>query len=116
FLAILLARRLVDVLAGAFLAQLHPPLHLEVPVRIVVVPDADADPRVRPQVAALRAPVRRVEDDVIAIRVDPDDARLRPPAVADGRHDGEVLALQESLLPVRELRHRYFTVVGMFEI
>ena len=53
------------------------------------------DPRVAAQVAPLGAGIRRVEDDVLAVGVDPDDARLRAPALVDRRDDAEVEPLQQ---------------------
>ena len=71
------------------------PLDLEVAIGVVVVPDADRDPRVGSQVAPLRAGVGRVEDDVLAVGVDPHDARLRAAVAVDGRDDAEVPPLEE---------------------
>src|SRR4051794_35632938 len=71
-LPVVAQREIVDVLARALFVELDRSLDLEVLVRILVVPDADADARVRSEVAALGALVRRVEDDVLAVGVDPD--------------------------------------------
>src|SRR5260221_12281460 len=66
-LAVAALRKLADVLVRAILVQLHRAFDLEVPVAILVVPDADAGARVRAEDPALGALVRRVEDDVLAV-------------------------------------------------
>src|SRR4051812_425620 len=66
-LAVVAQRELVDVLAGALLVQLDRALDLEVLVRVLAVPDADADERICAQVPAFGALVRRVEDHILAV-------------------------------------------------
>src|ERR1700704_2216671 len=60
-------RELIDVLPGAFFVELSGSLHLEVPVRVVVVPDADRDAGVTAQISSLGARGRCVEDEVLAV-------------------------------------------------
>src|SRR3954452_1076143 len=110
-----LARQLVDVVVRSLEVEDGDALDLEVVVRIGGVEDGDADARVAAKVLPLRASVRRVEDDVLAVRVDPDDARLRRPVLAQRRHRREALRATESDLCLRQLLH-HFTVVGMFAI
>ena len=113
-----LVGELVDVLVGAVHLELGNSLDFEVAVRVVAVEDGDADPRVAAQVLALGAPVGRVEDDVLAVGVDPDDARLRHPVPLQRRDGGEALASQQLEVLVGQRSHRspHFTVVGMFLI
>ena len=97
-LAFVALRELIDVRSRTLLVQLDRALDLEVLVRVVVVPDADADARVRAEVPALRPLVRRVEDNVLAVGVDPDDARLRVPVLSNRADDSEVKPFQNRLL------------------
>src|SRR5690348_14606901 len=76
-LARVLAGELVHVLGGTAELELGGAFHLEVPVRIGGIEHGDADPRVAGQLLALRTRRLRVEDDVLAVRVDPDEARVR---------------------------------------
>src|SRR5258708_6197920 len=110
-LAVVALRKLADVLVRALLVQLDRAFDLEVPVGILVVPDADADARVRAEVPALGALVRRVEDDVLAVGVDPDDARLRAAVLTDRGDYPEVMSLQDRLLLVAQLCHARPSVI-----
>src|SRR6201999_2272465 len=88
-LAVVLARQLVDVVVGAAELELGDAFHLEVAVRVGAVEHRHAHAWVAAQVPAFRAPVRRVEDDVLAVGVDPDDARLRRAVLLERRDRGE---------------------------
>src|SRR5581483_7582346 len=114
--AAILARERVDVVVGAVELELRDSLHLEIGVRILRVEDGDAHARVSPQIPTLRTPVGRVEDHMLPVRVDPDDARLRSAVGLEGRDDGEAPAAHERDLGICERRHAYLTVVGMFLI
>src|SRR6185503_3838459 len=100
------AGQLVDVLSGALQDQLGPAADGEdVSVRLGGVEDHDRDPLVAFEVARLEAWERGVEVDELAVRLDPDDRRLRAPVGHHGGHGREVPGVEDSYLPRRKTDH-----------
>src|SRR4051812_7560947 len=75
--AVVLVRELVDVLLGPLVRQLRGACDRHPVVRVVAIDDAHAHVRVPPQVARLRAPLGGVDQDMLAVVVDPRRCQLR---------------------------------------
>ena len=93
-MAVVFARELVDVLPGRFTA--HGVNHVSAdlgPVVRVVAADQHGDARVAGDVPG-PLPLRfGIDQDVLAVGIDPGEQRLRLPARHQRHHRGQVLAL-----------------------
>ena len=97
---------LVDVPVGRLaLLELDRPRDGHVVVRVVLRVDLDGDPRIALHVVPLGAAGRSVEQDVLAVVVDPDGRHVRRPVAPDGRDGTEVLAEEQLCLRVGEVDH-----------
>src|SRR5690242_5280592 len=84
-LAQVLLREHVDVLDRAVVDERGRAAHHHVPALLVRSrEDGDGRPRIALDVLHLRPPVRAVDEDVLAVVVDPDRRRMRRAVLADG--------------------------------
>src|SRR5579883_1858252 len=86
----------VDVLAGALLGDLgHAAANFEVAVRVLRVHDGQRDAGIAADIAILLAPLGGVEDDVLAVVVDPHGSDLGASVGHEGAEAGEGALLEK---------------------
>ena len=105
------ASQALDVIPGAFGAhRSHPPGDGDVANPVVAIEDADRHPRVIPEVLGPSPVFGGVEDELVALRVDPSHGDVRAAVGAQRRDRGQVRLLEQLAL----LRRKGYHLGGVF--